>query len=159
MATTRYALVTGCSAGGIGAALCADLARRDFHVFATARDPAKIPSNLASLPRVTSLALDVTSPAALTAAVDTVRAETGGRLDVLVNNAGAVQVVPLLDADLAAAKRLYDVNVWGLLAATQAFAPMLVEARGAVVNIGSVSGTGCRPYMGPSSSPLCGLSP
>jgi 1-acylglycerone phosphate reductase len=58
---------------------------------------------------------------------------------VLVNNAGAEFVCPLLDVDIAESKKLYDVNVWGPLAMVQAFAPLLIEAKGVISNHTSVS--------------------
>jgi 1-acylglycerone phosphate reductase len=56
--------------------------------------------------------------------------------------------MPLLDVDIKAAKKLYDVNVWGLLATTQAFVPLLITAKGTIVNIGSTAGTLALPYRG-----------
>lgn len=40
--------------------------------------------------------------------------------------------MPLIDADLEQARKQYEVNVWGVLAVTQAFFPMLKEAKGDV---------------------------
>ncbi|KAJ4380401.1 hypothetical protein N0V85_008760, partial [Neurospora sp. IMI 360204] len=64
---------------------------------------------------------------------------TGGKLDVLVNNAGADYVMRLLDVDIEDAKRFYDLNVWSVLGMVQAFAPMLIKAKGVVVNLSSVA--------------------
>ena len=47
-----------------------------------------------------------------------------------VDNAGYGYYMPLLDVDLEQARKQYEVNVWGLLAVTQAFFPMLKEAKG-----------------------------
>lgn len=58
---------------------------------------------------------------------------------MLVNNAGMGLCGPLLDTDINEAKKVYDLNVWGVLSMTQAFAPMLVKAKGAVLNISSVA--------------------
>lgn len=41
---------------------------------------------------------------------------------------------PLLDVDFIAARALFDTSLWGLLAMTQAFSPLLIEAEGLVVN-------------------------
>ena len=68
----------------------------------------------------------------------TVAKRTGGTLDVLINNAGVEFVSPLLDVDIAEAKRLYDVNVRGPLAMVQAFSPLLIEAKGIVSNHSSI---------------------
>ncbi|KAF4256005.1 hypothetical protein KXW98_001459 [Aspergillus fumigatus] len=131
MPTTKSILITGCSANSIGAALALSLAKRGHHVFATARSPAKIPSPLTTLSNVTLLQLDVTSPASVAAAVQAVQ-DHGHGLDVLVNNAGAGYTVPLLDADLEHAKRVYETNVWGVVRMIQGFADLLVARRGRI---------------------------
>lgn len=68
----------------------------------------------------------------------------------LLNNAGYALYTPLMDADIQQSKKQYDVNVWGVLAMTQAFFPMLRAAKGMVVNQGSVSGlqNNNLPYSG-----------
>ncbi|KAI8949841.1 hypothetical protein F4801DRAFT_603029 [Xylaria longipes] len=58
MSSTKSILITGCSAGGIGAAMALVLARHGHHVFVTARNTAKIPEALSSLENVTVLPLD-----------------------------------------------------------------------------------------------------
>ncbi|AEO64807.1 uncharacterized protein THITE_2086300 [Thermothielavioides terrestris NRRL 8126] len=130
LSTTPTVLITGCSDGGLGAALAEAFARRGFHVLATLRNPAKA-AELASHPGIEVLSLDVTDTASIASCAAAVATKTGGRLDVLVNNAGSMFVMPLLDTDLAESKRLYDVN---------AFAPMLVRSRGVVLNIASIAG-------------------
>lgn len=52
--------------------------------------------------------------------------------------------MPLLDVDIAWAKQVYDVNVWGPLAVTQAFGPLVVEAKGIIANLSSI---GCKVPM------------
>lgn len=151
MPTTKSILITGCSANSIGAALALSLAKRGHHVFATARSPAKIPSPLTTLSNVTLLQLDVTSPASVAAAVQAVQ-DHGHGLDVLVNNAGAGYTVPLLDADLEHAKRVYETNVWGVVRMIQGFADLLVARRGRVVNLSSVGAVVNTPWIGVYSS-------
>nr|POF14034.1 short-chain dehydrogenase cctt [Quercus suber] len=134
----KTVLITGCSTGGIGWALAKTFLARDFHVFATARDISTT-GNLDTLSNVEILELDVTKPQTILRCKETIRDRTGGRLDVLINNAGVEFVSPLLDVDIAEAKRLYDVNVWGPVAMVQAFAPLLIEAQGVVVNQSSIN--------------------
>ena len=136
-------LITGCSQGGLGAALAEAFARHGFHVLATLRDPAKAPELPSSGPdagHIEVLPMDVTDEASIASCAATVAKKTDGRLDILVNNAGGMFVMPLLDTDLAESKKLFDVNVWGMLAVTQAFAPMLVRSQGVVLNIASIAG-------------------
>lgn len=52
--------------------------------------------------------------------------------------------LPLLDNDIEVAKKMFDVNVFAVMALTQAFAPLLIEAKGTIINISSVAG--CFPY-------------
>jgi NAD(P)-dependent dehydrogenase (short-subunit alcohol dehydrogenase family) len=139
-------LVTGCSAGGIGAAVARELAGHGHHVFATARTVAKIPAELAGLPNVTTLQLDVSSDESVKEAAKAV-AEKGG-LDVLVNNAGCGYTMPLLDVDIAHAQRLHDTNVWGALRTIQAFSDLLIANQGRIVNISSVGAVVNTPWIG-----------
>lgn len=133
----KSVLITGCSAGGIGYSLAQEFQSHGLTVFATARTLSKI-SNLEKLSNVTLLPLDVTSASSIAAAVEAVKAKTGGKLDYLVNNSGRTYCMPALDVDIEEAKLLFDVNVWGVLAMVQAFAPLLIEAKGTLVNIGSI---------------------
>lgn len=140
MASTKMkktVLITGCSNGGIGWAMAKSFRNRGYLVFATVRDTSKA-TDLAQLPEIEVLELDVTDSQTISRCRDTVTKRTNGRLDVLVNNAGIEVQSPLLDVDIAAAKQLYDVNVWGPLAMTQAFAPLLIKARGVVFNQSSI---------------------
>ena len=94
-------------------------------------------------------ALDVTSSDSINALQIDLRSRVpDGRLDILVNNAGVGATGPLIEADLATAKRLYDVNVLGSLAVTQAFVPMLIAAKGKVVNVSSVGAILAMPWGG-----------
>jgi len=135
----KTVLLTGCSTGGIGWAMAKLFHERGFYVFATARDPSKA-VDLSVLSDVEVVELDVTVPQTILQCKDAVTKRTGGRLDVLVNNAGVEFASPLLDVDVAEAKRLYDVNVWGPLAMVQAFAPLLIKAKGVVSNQSSIDG-------------------
>ena len=153
MSSKKSILVTGCSTGGIGAALAFALAKRGHHVIATARDTSKISETLSSLPNVTTLRLDVTSEDSVIQSVQAVAEVTKqGQgiegLDVLVNNAGSGYTMPLLDVDLEVAKKVYDTNVWGVLRVVQAFAELLVKRRGRVVNVSSLGGVMHTPWIG-----------
>ncbi|KAB8201894.1 hypothetical protein BDV34DRAFT_237221 [Aspergillus parasiticus] len=135
----KSVLITGCSHGGFGEAMAKVYRAKGFQVFATLRNRTKIGS-LADYDGVQILELDVTSVESIHQCAQTVAKRTGGRLDVLVNNAGVNAIVPLLDASLDEAKKVYDTNVWSIMAMVQAFAPMLIQAKGVVCNISSVSG-------------------
>jgi 1-acylglycerone phosphate reductase len=147
----KTVLITGCSAGGIGWAMAKNFHQQGYYVFATARDPSKT-ANLAELGDIEILELDVTVPKTMARCKEVIAKRTGGSLDVLVNNAGVEFNSPLLDTDIDEAKRLYDVNVWGLLAMVQAFAPLLIEAKGVVFNQSSIDGALNMVWAGKSIS-------
>lgn len=105
----KTALITGCSDGGLGAAMCRALLEKDYHVFATLRNTSKA-GTLTTLSDVEILELDVTSEESIAQCAEAVRQRTGGTLDMLVNNAGRDYVTPLLDADIKKAKKFFDVN-------------------------------------------------
>ncbi|EAW07079.1 putative short-chain dehydrogenase/reductase [Aspergillus clavatus NRRL 1] len=134
----KTVLITGCSEGGLGAALARCFEQTGFHVFATVRDPGKAASLQGE--HIEVLPLDVTSTETIQQGADLVRSKTGGTLDVLVNNAGSMLMGPLLDVSLDESRQVFEVNVWGMLATTQAFAPMLVQSKGVMLNICSIAG-------------------
>lgn len=143
----KSVLITGCSDGGIGGALAAEFQARGLYVFATARNPKKMAS-LEKLPNVEFLALDVESKESIAAVVSAVTEATGGKLDYLVNNSGSQVVMPILDTDIEKARQMYDVNVWGAVAIIQAFSPLIIAAKGAIINMTSITALAWPPYMG-----------
>jgi 1-acylglycerone phosphate reductase len=147
-ALRKFVLITGCSAGGIGAGLAEVFREKGYHVFATARNTSKLPPTLSKgpNPNVTILTLDVLSAESIAAAVKSVTKETGGRLDVLVNNSGGNYFMPALDAPIEECRRVFDLNLFAPLAMVQAFAPLLIEARGCVVNQSSAAGYMPMPF-------------
>ena len=147
MASRETVLITGCSDGGIGSVLALVFQQRGFHVFATARDPSKM-SKLDGLPNVTMLTLDVVKSSDLTAAVEAVAKQTGGTLNYLISNAGRNHFMPVLDEDLDVVRNLFEINFFGPIALTQAFASLLIKAKGMAVFITSISGYLNIPYMG-----------
>ncbi|KAI0910536.1 hypothetical protein F4824DRAFT_494462 [Ustulina deusta] len=170
----KTVLITGCSDGGIGASLAAEFQLRGLRVFATARDPSKMAS-LAAL-GIETLALDVTSDSSIEQAVAVVQEKLNNnsngndkpstdqeprkRLDLLINNAGVNYVLPFSDTKISDLRRVFDTNVIGSLAVTQAFIPLMMH-RGAstsetrkdgrgksiVVMLGSVNEVFSPPYQ------------
>ncbi len=128
--------MTGASSG-IGAATARALTFHGYRVICAARRHDKVAS-LADEIGATALRCDVTDPAS----VDALRAAVGGRLDVLVNNAGgAFGSDPVAQADPEDWRRMYDVNVIGLMNVTKALLPALVASGNAIiVNVGSTAG-------------------
>lgn len=140
--SARIAVVTGASSG-IGAATARHLAREGFEVVCAARRTDRIEALAAEISG-RAVACDVTDAGQVAALAEAV----GPRLDVLVNNAGgAFGLSPVAEADVEDWRRMYDVNVLGLMQVTQALLPALVASgAGVIVNVGSLAGR--RAYEG-----------
>jgi short-subunit dehydrogenase len=121
----KTALVTGANRG-LGRHLATQLRDRGAEVYAAARNPADL-----DLDGVIPVALDITDPDSVArAAIDV------GELAILVNNAGSSTGSSFLDGSLADIRRDLEVNFFGTLAVTRAFAPRLGEAgESAVLNV------------------------
>lgn len=131
--TNSTVLVTGANRG-IGRALVEEALRRGAaRVYAGTRRTLVHPD-----PRVTPLALDVTDPTQIQAAVERV-----GALDILINNAGLALFDDL--SDRAAIEQHLAVNFFGPYGVTQAFLPLLARSHGAVVNVLSVAALASLP--------------
>ncbi|MFD8034442.1 oxidoreductase [Streptomyces sp. NPDC059717] len=92
--------------------------------------------------------LDVTDPHSIQAAVDAA-VHRFGRIDVLVNNAGTGLLAAIEESDDAAVRRMYETNVFGLLAVQRAVLPVLRRQRsGHVINISSIVGFATSPGWG-----------
>ena len=97
---------------------------------------------------VLTIACDVRERAQVAAAIDTA-VRTFGRIDVLVNNAGVIQVTPFVHATLPDFENSLATHLWAPLYATNAALPHLVHSRGRIVNIASVGGRVAIPHMAP----------
>ncbi|HSK20668.1 MAG TPA: SDR family NAD(P)-dependent oxidoreductase, partial [Longimicrobiales bacterium] len=147
-AAQRAVLVTGASSG-IGLKITERLAAEGWFVYAGARKPEDMAA-LNAIPNVQAVQLDVTVDADIAAAVETVR--DGGRgLHGVVNNAGIAVLAPLIDVEEQEMQSIVDVNVFGPYRITKAFAPMLIESKGRVVTVSSISGILSGPFFGPYS--------
>jgi len=141
----RAVLVTGASSG-IGRRITERLASRGFFVYAGARSQKDL-DELSKIANVQSVRLDVTVPSDISAAVATVR-KAGRGLYGVVNNAGVVVVAPLIEAEEKELDYIFNVNIYGPYRITKAFAPLLLESKGRVVNISSLNGIVTSPMIG-----------
>jgi NAD(P)-dependent dehydrogenase (short-subunit alcohol dehydrogenase family) len=141
-------LVTGASTG-LGRATTELLASSGYFVYAGARKDEDL-AELNEIQNVQSLRLDVTSGEDIDAAVDIIT-RAGRGLYGLVNNAGVGVIWPLIEIDEDDFDFQMKVNVYGPYRVTKAFSPLIIESKGRITNISSVSGIVAAPLFGPYS--------
>ncbi|MET7768882.1 SDR family oxidoreductase [Nocardia sp. NPDC005366] len=163
----RSALVSGASRG-IGKAVAAELSRRGANVLITARKPEPLEEAAAELRalghkgQIVALAGNSGDADSRAAAVRRVVTEFGS-IDILVNNTGINPVFgSLMDADLDAVRKIFDVNVVAALGYVQeAYKAWMRDNGGVVVNVASVAGirsTGVIAAYGASKAALIRLT-
>lgn len=139
----RVAIVTGASSG-LGVAFARGLAEAGAHVVLAARRAERLDALVAELEGKGAEALAVPCDVAKESDVDRLVAAAlarFGRIDVLVNNAGATHIGPAEDEALARFREIVDVDLAGVfLCAQRAGRVMLAAGRGAIVNVASVLG-------------------
>ena len=146
--TSPITIVTGTSSG-IGLEVAVQAAAAGHTVIATMRDLAKADRlrDAASARGVTVdiRQLDVTDQSSIDACVASVMADHG-RIDALVNNAGAGHVGTIENESLDDVRRVMEVNFFGVVAATKAALPHLRSSAGRVVTVTSVGGAVGQPF-------------
>ena len=132
--------ITGASSG-FGRHLAEQLLASGERVAATARRPEQVADLASKYPgRALALALDVTDPAQIAAALSQTIAQFG-RIDVLVNNAGYGLAGAIEEATEAEYMPVFEVNLFGLLRVTRAALPqMRRQCSGTIVNLSSIGG-------------------
>ena len=123
-------LITGCSSG-FGLETAKHFLDRDWAVIATMRTPRE--GVLPASKNLRVLALDVTEPDSIRQAID-----AAGPIDALVNNAGVGAAAPFEVAPMTIIREVFETNLYGTMAMTQAVLPQFRERRaGVVVNVTS----------------------
>ncbi len=144
-------LITGAT-GGIGRHLALHLARAGHRIIATGRNLAalQVVQDEAKGLSLHTIALDVDDRPSIARAVEEVSRLTDGYgLDALVNNAGYGEMAPLMEVREEDVRAMYETNVFGLLAVTQAFLPQMVRrGAGRIVNVSSGGGRVTLPLFG-----------
>ena len=136
----KAVVITGASTG-IGKATALHLDGLGFKVYAGVRrerDGEALREEAS--PELTPILLDVREEESITANMERIRDETGGRLFALINNAGLSMNGPLELVSVPAMKALFEVNVIGLMAVTKAVIPLLRRGGGRIINISSGHG-------------------
>ena len=147
MTDNKVWFITGCSTG-FGRELAKMVLGRGYRVVVTARDPAKV-EDIASPygDRALVLALDVTDPVEVNAAVKSAE-QRFGSIDVLVNNAGVGYFGAVEESDEEEVRRMFEINFFGLSSMTRAALPGMRKRRsGHIVNISSIGGLRSFPSL------------
>lgn len=152
-------LITGTSTG-IGRHAALRLDQLGYQVFATVRKEQDAVSLRAEASKsLTTLMVDVTDSSSIYQASELLQHELGERgLWGLVNNAAVGFLSPMEFAPLDDFRKLYEVNVFGVLEITQKFLPLIRLAKGRIVNISSTASSVVAPFHGPYSSAKLALN-
>ena len=150
---TKVVLITGASSG-LGKATASYLSGHDFHVMGTSRDPKKYRSNIG----FELLPFDLNKPGAAKQLVRQVMEKTG-RIDVLINNAGAGITGAVEETDLTDIQSHFTTNFLGPLTLIQKVLPVMREQKsGLIINVTSIGGYIGLPYRGIYSASKSALS-
>jgi NAD(P)-dependent dehydrogenase (short-subunit alcohol dehydrogenase family) len=137
-------LITG-AGSGFGKAAAIELASRGHDVIATTETQAQADALASEQPGITTMKLDVTDPA------DVAIAETLG-VEVLINNAGVGVLGPMATVPMDKVRLSFEVNVFGMVAMSQAVIPGMRErGSGRIINVSSIAGV----LASPLGSPYC----
>ncbi|HLH09386.1 MAG TPA: SDR family oxidoreductase [Terriglobales bacterium] len=153
----KIALITG-SSSGIGLLSAVELARRNYHVIATMRDPSrrerldKAAAEAKISDRIEVAQLDVTQPLSISHAVQqTIRNHQ--RIDVLVNNAGFAMAGFAEDLYLDEIRKQFETNFFGHVAVTKEVIPfMRAQKSGRIIMVTSIAGRVGQPVVGSYSA-------
>lgn len=144
----RTIAITG-AARGIGYATAAALLARGARVVIGDRDVARLESAVvrlaelgtADVTQISGHPLDVTDPESFATFLDKARADGGGQIDVLINNAGVMPIGAFLEQTEQAIRTSIEVNFYGVLTGCRLVLPdMMQRRRGHIVNIASLAG-------------------
>lgn len=148
LADQKAVLITGASTG-LGRVMAETLAADGYFVYAGARKDEDL-KELSAIKNIQGVRLDVNNQGQIDAAVKTIT-EEGRGLYALVNNAGVAVVQPLIEIEEEDFDFQMNVNIYGPYRVTRAFAPLIIESKGRISIIGSISGTLSSATWGPYS--------
>jgi NAD(P)-dependent dehydrogenase (short-subunit alcohol dehydrogenase family) len=143
----KIVIVTG-SSTGIGRECAERLAKSGFHVIAGVRKQKD--ADALKRKNLEPVLLDVTKEESVDAALAALRPQLEKAEEVhLINNAGIAVAGPVEAVPMRRWEEQFNVNVLGLVRATQAFLPFIRATKGRIINISSVAGISSNPYLGP----------
>jgi len=146
--------ITG-AGSGLGRELALGFSAKGYRVFGTAHSENDIAEfqNLSAGNDITLTVTDITKEEQVNNWKEQIRKLLDqDELDLLINNAGVLTPGPMEVLSLSSVRREFEVNVFGSLATIQAFLPLLRQAKGRIVQIGSMTGRFPLPFSGPSSA-------
>ena len=140
--------ITGCSTG-FGRSLAVEVLKQGYRAVVSSRKLADVEDITAAYADTAlALALDVTKPAEIDAAVKAAM-DKFGVIDVLVNNAGIGYFGAVEESEEEEVRRMFEINVFGLANMTQAVLPIMrVQRSGHILNIASIGGLRSFPSVG-----------
>jgi NAD(P)-dependent dehydrogenase (short-subunit alcohol dehydrogenase family) len=144
----KVVLITG-AASGLGKCIAEYLAERDYQVFGT--DMNKDALQNINMNNINLVYMDVTDHASILNAYDEVQKRTE-RLDVLINNAGIFDQIPMVEGGPERYEQLINVNVLGGYRVTNIFFPLLHNAMGRIINLSSETARTLLPFQSYGSS-------
>ena len=138
MQTDRVIIMTGGSSG-IGRAAALRFARQGHKVLVTGRRAAPLEETVAEHPSIVGLVADAASAEDASRTVAKA-VDLWGRVDALINNAGAGAILPLVDTTADRIMDIFSVNVFGPSLLASAAVPHLSATRGTIINVSSTFG-------------------
>ncbi len=146
----KQVLITGASTG-IGFDLTRTLCEKGYKVWAGVRKPESLDRLTQDFSdKLTVLKLDVTNSHDIERAYKIVHSEMNPDQElILVNNAGIASGGPIEGLSLDEWRKVFDVNLFGMVEMTQKFLPLIRQTKGRVINMGSISGRVAAPFLGP----------
>lgn len=140
----KTVLITGTSTG-IGREIAIQAAAKGYRVVATMRDLGKADALRAAVPEADIRRLDVLDAASIGAVIDGIVADHG-RLDAVINNAGAGHLGTAELESTEDVRRVMDVNFFGVVEVTRQALPHLRASKGRLITITSVGGIVGQPF-------------
>ncbi|MEP2781488.1 MAG: SDR family NAD(P)-dependent oxidoreductase [Pseudoruegeria sp.] len=152
--TPKTCLITG-AGSGIGRSLSMQAGDAGYHVWLVGRRQHMLDEVRCEIgeDRATALVADITDPSDRTKIAETI----GNQLDLLINNAGIIDVGPAHQSPPEATTNLIETNLTAPICLTSLLLPSLIQTKGQVANIGSVFGDIAYPYFASYSASKFGL--
>ena len=142
----KVALITG-GGSGIGRAMAIQFAKEGAYVCIVGRRENALQETAKADEKIFYVAADITKTEQVKKVIDTIKEKYGEKLDILVNNAGWCPVQPLKEITLADYDKAFDLDVRALVDVTIQSLPLILNAKGNIINISTVGATHRAPNL------------